>query len=99
MVGAKNTEGYVDLETGVWSGGGASTLCAVFEDSEFNPSESAYYYLRALEVPTLRWSWAQCAALPVKKRPMACNNDAPKTLQEMAWTSPIWYSPLSDSEE
>lgn len=99
VVGAKNTEGYVDLETGVWSGGGASTLCAVFEDSEFNPSESAYYYLRALEVPTLRWSWAQCAALPVKKRPMACNNDAPKTLQEMAWTSPIWYSPLSDSEE
>jgi hypothetical protein len=93
LVGAENVAGSVDLETGVWSGSGSSTLCAVFEDSEFDPSESAYYYLRAVEVPTLRWNWAQCVALPVQERPMACNNDAPKTLQEMAWTSPIWYSP------
>ena len=99
VVGAENTAGSVDLETGVWSGSGESSLCAVFEDSEFDPFEPAYYYLRAVEVPTLRWSWAQCAALPVNKRPMGCNNDAPKTLQEMAWTSPIWYSPLGDSEK
>jgi hypothetical protein len=99
VVGAENTEGSVDLKTGVWSGNGASTLCGVFEDSEFNSSESAYYYLRALEVPTLRWSWAQCASLPVNKRPEACRNDAPKTLQEMAWTSPIWYSSVKDRNE
>jgi hypothetical protein len=99
VVGAENAAGSVDLETGMWSGSGANTLCAVFEDSEFDPSESAYYYLRAVEVPTLRWNWAQCIALPVQKRPMACNNNAPKTLQEMAWTSPIWYSPLGDSDE
>lgn len=99
VVGVENTKGAVDLDTGVWSGSGASTLCAVYEDNEFDVSQSAYYYLRALEVPTLRWSWAQCAALPAHKRPIACDNGAPKTLQEMAWTSPIWYLSLQESEK
>lgn len=83
----------MDLQTGEWSGSGSASLCAVFEDPEFDPAESSYYYLRAVEVPTLRWSWAQCLALPADERPDACDNDAPKTIQEMAWTSPIWYLP------
>ena len=88
-----NDEGRIDLESGAWSGPGSSTLCAVFRDEEFDPGEPAYYYLRTVEVPTLRWSWAQCVALPVDERPAECKNDAPKTIQEMAWTSPIWYLP------
>jgi hypothetical protein len=91
--GHENHDGDTDLETGAWSGMGSASLCTVFEDPEFNPTEPAYYYLRAVEVPTLRWSWAQCVALPAEERPDACNNDAPKTVQEMAWTSPIWYLP------
>jgi hypothetical protein len=85
--------GEIDLEAGTWSGAGFSSLCTVFEDREFDPEQAAYYYLRAVEVPTLRWNWAQCVALPEDERPAACVNNAPKTIQEMAWTSPIWYMP------
>ncbi len=95
VAGHENHEGMVDLRTGVWSGTGSASLCAVFEDPEFNPREAAYYYLRAVEVPTLRWSWAQCVALPANERPAECENDAPKTTQELAWTSPIWYLPAN----
>ncbi len=91
--GREHSEGELDLATGRWGGSGASSLCAVFEDDEFDPSLPAYYYLRAVEVPTLRWSWAQCVALPESERPEECDNDAPKSIQEMAWTSPIWYLP------
>ena len=93
VAGQENNEGEINLKTGVWSGTGSASLCTVFEDPEFDPAEASYYYLRAVEVPTLRWSWAQCIALPEDERPDACNNDAPKTIQEMAWTSPIWYLP------
>ncbi len=90
-------EGDINLETGQWSGPGSSSLCSVFEDPEFDPSEPAYYYLRAVEVPTLRWSWRACISLPADQRPPECTNDAPKTIQEMAWTSPIWYLPPADN--
>ncbi len=93
VAGQENEQGAVDLETGQWSGDGASSLCAVFEDEDFDPAEAAYYYLRVVEVPTLRWSWAQCASLPSAMRPETCVNSAPKTIQELAWTSPIWYMP------
>ncbi len=93
VAGQENSAGEVDLRTGAWSGAGSAELCAVFEDPEFDPAEASYYYLRAVEVPTLRWSWAQCVALPPGERPDACDNDAPKTIQEMAWTSPVWYLP------
>lgn len=93
VAGEDSKEGEIDLETGQWSGEGSSSLCSVFEDADFVPTESAYYYLRVVEVPTLRWNWAQCVALPIDQRPAECNNDAPKTIQELAWTSPIWYLP------
>lgn len=93
VVGQENEEGEVDLDTGAWSGTGSSSLCTVFEDPEFDPAVASYYYMRAVEVPILRWSWAQCAALQADERPAECDNDAPKTIQEMAWTSPIWYLP------
>ena len=93
VAGREKSAGEVDLQTSTWSGTGAADLCAVFKDPEFDPAVASYYYLRAVEVPTLRWSWAQCVALPAEERPDACDNDAPKTIQEMAWTSPIWYLP------
>jgi hypothetical protein len=93
IAGQENQSGSVDLETGKWSGSGAAALCSVFEDPDFDPTEAAYYYMRAVEVPTLRWSWAQCAAISADARPAECDNAAPKVIQELAWTSPIWYLP------
>ncbi len=90
--------GEIDLESGYWNGPGESSLCQVFEDPQFDPAQPAYYYLRAVEVPSLRWSWRACLAVSPEQRPAECNNHAPKTIQEMAWTSPIWYLPETDSE-
>jgi len=87
--------GALDLKTGDWSGDSAPSLCAVYEDDDFDPGTYTYYYMRAVEVPTFRWSTAQCQALPQGERPEACETLLPQTLQEMAWTSPIWYAPPS----
>ncbi|MDP6376181.1 MAG: DUF3604 domain-containing protein [Pseudomonadales bacterium] len=57
--------------------------------------QPAYYCVRVVESPTERWSFRQCEYLPVDQRPAACNNEAPEMIQEMAWTSPIWYRPAS----
>lgn len=93
VAGDADPAGSVDLQTGRWEGRGAASLCAVFEDSDFDPARPAYYYLRVVEVPTLRWSWAQCVALPAEQRPAGCVNEAPKTIQELAWSSPVWFLP------
>jgi hypothetical protein len=95
VAGHENHEGEIDLASGEWSGTGSDSLCTVFEDPEFSPDQAAYYYMRAVEVPTLRWSWSQCVALPEEERPDECVNDAPKVTQEMAWSSPIWYLPAN----
>jgi len=71
---------------------GAATLCTVYTDEQFDPQQPAYYYLRVVEPPSPRWHTYDCARLPEAERPPVCANGAyPDTVQEMAWTSPIWY--------
>ncbi len=91
--GDADGSGEIDLQSGAWSGPGRDALCAVFEDPDFDPAQPSYYYMRAVETPSLRWSWRQCLELPEARRPSECDNSAPKTIQELAWTSPIWYLP------
>ena len=95
VAGDKNSGASVDLETGQTLGPGAHSFCTVYVDEKFKPEEPAYYYLRVVENPSLRWSWAQCIAIPQDKRPAGCSNDALKTIHERAWTSPIWYNPVN----
>lgn len=92
-VAGEDADGRIDPTTGDWNGPGADDLCTVFRDPEFDPIEPAYYYLRVVEVPTLRWSRQACVALPESQRPPACDNAAAQVIQELAWTSPIWYLP------
>jgi hypothetical protein len=84
----------VDEETCLVSGPGFDSLCTAWTDPEFDPAQRAFYYLRVLETPSCRWTAIQCNALPVEGRPAPCSDPSvPKTIQERAWTSPIWYAP------
>ena len=84
----------VDDTTCAESGPGFDTLCTVWTDSDFDPSLHAAYYARVLENPSCRWSTFQCNALAPQDRPPSCTDPAvARTIQERAWTSPIWYEP------
>jgi hypothetical protein len=67
---------------------GATELKKVWKDPEFNPEDKAFYYVRVLENPTCRWSTWDAIKAGEKPR-----SDMHKTIQERAWSSPIWYVP------
>lgn len=107
---------------------GFNELCTVWEDTEFDSSQPAFYYSRILENPTCRWSTYACkaagvdpylpnsdclnAAATANAQALAegkisagdtpfnncCMNETnnsflSRSIQERAWTSPIWYTP------
>ena len=74
---------------------GADQLCAVWRDPDFDPGRAAVYYARVVENPICRWSTRRCLALPEAERPDGCSEPSvPRTIQERAWTSPIWIDPV-----
>ncbi len=77
----------VDLGTcAVTEGKGAGELKAVWRDPAFDPNQKAFYYVRVLENPKCRWSTWDAIRTGVAPRP-----DMHSTLQDRAWSSPIWY--------
>lgn len=91
----------VDLATCQPRGEGARSLCAVWQDPEFQADLPAFYYARILENPSCRWSARLCRARGVDCRDPAsvppglepcCAPDHAWTVQERAWASPIWYT-------
>ena len=94
VAGTPNNGAGVDTSTGERRGEGHDTLCSVYRDASFDPSQAAYYYLRVVENPTARWSLHDCLRIDEADRPAVCSDGSyPSTIQEMAWTSPIWYRP------
>ena len=82
----------VDLATCTPRGTGFAHLCTVWQDPAFDPDQDAVYYARVVENPSCRWSTRMCLSLPADARPDACDSERlPKTVQERAWTAPIWY--------
>ncbi|MYH14394.1 MAG: DUF3604 domain-containing protein [Gammaproteobacteria bacterium] len=67
---------------------GAAELSTLWQDPEFNPKRPAFYYVRALEIPTPRHSHFDALAMG-----MAAPNYGATVIQERAYTSPIWYQP------
>ncbi len=67
---------------------GAATLSGVWVDQAFDPAARSAYYVRVLEIPTPRWSTYDAVRLA-----RAAPADLPPTIQERAFTSPIWYDP------
>jgi hypothetical protein len=67
---------------------GAAELQALWSDPDFESGQRAFYYLRVLENPSCRWSTWDAIRAGVEPRP-----DLPATIQDRAWSSPIWYLP------
>ncbi|MGI9228278.1 MAG: DUF3604 domain-containing protein [Gammaproteobacteria bacterium] len=91
--GSQDNNAGVDVTTGQRFGSGYDSLCVVFEDTDFDPLQPAFYYLRVVENPSPRWSLLDCLNLPEAERPEVCSDPAKQIIQEMAWSSPIWYTP------
>jgi hypothetical protein len=69
---------------------GAAELAAVWSDPDFDPDLHAFYYVRVLEIPTPRWSTYDAVKLGVP-----VPGGLPTSIQERAFSSPIWYRPAS----
>jgi Protein of unknown function (DUF3604) len=67
---------------------GAAELATTWTDPAFDPSQAAFYYVRVLENPVCRYSQRDALALGV-----AHPDSMSPTIQERAWSSPIWFRP------
>jgi hypothetical protein len=89
-----NTNASVNLKTCNFSlDSGASELKTLWQDPNYDPEQSAFYYIRALMNPTCRWSTFDAIRLNQPPSP-----HVPSTIQERAWSSPIWYSAPNNSD-
>ena len=70
---------------------GEPLMGAFWEDPDFDPNQSAFYYVRVLEIPTPRWT-----AYDAKFFNVDMPEGTTMELQDRAYTSPIWYTPSND---
>jgi hypothetical protein len=104
IAGEPGSSADVDLDTCSPEAVGHDQLCRVWRDPEFDASTHAFYYARVVERHSCRWSaWVclragvQCESGDVPPELSACcDPDVPSTIQERAWTSPIWYTPAAE---
>ncbi len=79
----------VDVADASWTNTiGDPELITVWKDPDFDPSLRTFYYARVIEIPTPRWTAYDAKRFAVKPLP-----GTRMTLQERAYTSPIWYTP------
>ncbi len=82
----------VDIATATFTNTiGDPLLSAHWEDPDFDPGEAAFYYVRVLEIPTPRWTTYDAAFFGID-----LPDNVPATIQDRAYTSPIWYTPQGD---
>ena len=80
----------VDVATGRYTNTiGDAELSTTWTDPGFDPNTRAFYYVRALEIPTPRHTLYDAIALGMNPK----DTGHPATIQERAYTSPIWYTP------
>ncbi len=79
---------FENLTRSMWEQVGAPMLFAHWRDPDFDPTQSAFYYVRVLEIPTPRWT-----VFDAKFFGVDLPDGVPTSIQERAYTSPIWYTP------
>lgn len=67
---------------------GDALLTAHWQDPDFNPNVRAFYYVRVIEIPTPRWTAYDAARFGIE-----LPDHIQMTIQDRAYTSPIWYTP------
>ena len=83
----------VDLQTGEYTNDiGDVALVAYWQDPDFDPAQPSFYYARVLQIPTPRYSLLDALQLGIDVE----ETGHPATIQERAYTSPIWYTPGSE---
>jgi len=65
VAGDVNNGASVDQNTCQPTGTGASALCTVWSDPDWDASQKSFYYVRVVENPTCRWSTLQCQSYGV----------------------------------
>ncbi len=79
----------VDLSSGRYDNSiGLPEFSLRWTDPDFGPQQSAFYYVRVLQIPTPRNGLLDSLALELDEPPRGA-----KTIQERAYSSPIWYQP------
>jgi len=79
----------VDIATATYTNSiGDAFLVAHWQDPDFDPAAHAFYYVRVLEIPTPRWTTFDAAFFGID-----LPDNVPATLQDRAYTSPIWFTP------
>lgn len=79
----------VDVKNATYTNAiGDPELAAVWSDPDFDPASKAFYYVRVLEIPKPRWT-----AYDAKFFGLSLPANVPMTVQDRAYSSPIWYRP------
>ena len=88
LAGPRRKSQWIEIVCSIAVDKGAVELKTVWRDPTFDPSQRAFYYARVLQNPTCRYSIWDAVRAGVARNPKV-----PATLQERAWSSPIWYAP------
>jgi hypothetical protein len=81
----------VDTKNATWTNDiGDTQLSVMWTDPDFDPNVKAVYYVRVLEIPTPRWSTYDSA-----RNNLPLPEGVPASIQERAYSSPIWYTPAA----
>jgi hypothetical protein len=80
----------VDVKNASWTNTiGDTELITARKDQGFDAKQRAFYYVRVIEIPTPHWTAYDAKYFGIK----GLGNEVEMVAQQLAYTSPIWYTP------
>jgi len=83
VAGSADNGAAVDPQNCAPTGRGHNSLCSVWQDPDYDATQSAFYYVRVLENPSCRWSTLQCQAAGVNPFASNCAAQAAEKTAEL----------------